>query len=350
MSTGMAGVPDPSGGITQMFQQMFQKVPPGYTEEQWHEYVLALWNSYTTTQPTQYPNPTGYAAQTPASALNGAPSAGPEATISSPPPPVQNITQEQEAREEKRKAEWDAKMKNQLEKERPEAQKVQQDEKAKIGAECVKEENEKAVQARIDDAMKSLEQRDNLMNYGGRSIEPFPPLPVRKPVATFPVRKPVATFPVQIPPPTFADATQPKDISRDSPYFVGVVQVAPEQEAVGNCLAEKEIFASRPTTTSTANFQPHQAKGTMPVGALTSTPGLVQCPVCGVVQVTSIDYETGVSTHIWAVLCCVIFGLGCIPYLFPGFKDVQHKCGHCGALLATWQRTGGTKVHQFASL
>jgi hypothetical protein len=105
-------------------------------------------------------------------------------------------------------------MKDQLEKERQEAQRVQQDEKAKIGAECVKEENEKAVQARIDDAMKSLEQRDNLMNYGGRSIEPFPPLPVRKPVATFPVRKPVATFPVQIPPPTFADATQPKDISR----------------------------------------------------------------------------------------------------------------------------------------
>jgi hypothetical protein len=51
----------------------------------------------------------------------------------------------------------------------------------------VREETEKATEAQVDDAMKLLEQKDDFMSYGGSSMEPFPPLPIRKPIAIFPV-------------------------------------------------------------------------------------------------------------------------------------------------------------------
>jgi len=47
----------------------------------------------------------------------------------------------------------------------------------------------------------------------------------------------------------------------------------------------------------------------------------------------------------WAAVMCVLFCLGCIPYLMSSLMDVKHKCGHCGALLATWHRSGRTVVH-----
>ena len=47
----------------------------------------------------------------------------------------------------------------------------------------------------------------------------------------------------------------------------------------------------------------------------------------------------------WALGLCCIIGLGCIPYLMNSMKDVKHKCGRCGTLLATWHRSGNTEVH-----
>ena len=41
-----------------------------------------------------------------------------------------------------------------------------------------------------------------------------------------------------------------------------------------------------------------------------------------------------------ALLLCFVVGLGCIPYLFSGFKDVAHSCGSCGTMLAIWHRSG----------
>jgi lipopolysaccharide-induced tumor necrosis factor-alpha factor len=31
--------------------------------------------------------------------------------------------------------------------------------------------------------------------------------------------------------------------------------------------------------------------------------------------------------------------------MMNSLKDVQHKCGRCGVLLATWHRSGTTEVH-----
>lgn len=72
----------------------------------------------------------------------------------------------------------------------------------------------------------------------------------------------------------------------------------------------------------------------------------VDCPACGQRSITRVEYETGNTTHVFAlILCCV--SLCCISYMLNGTKDVQHRCGRCGALLATWKRNGNTVVHLF---
>jgi len=55
-----------------------------------------------------------------------------------------------------------------------------------------------------------------------------------------------------------------------------------------------------------------------------------------------------------ALLLCFFVGLGCIPYMISGFKDVAHSCGSCGTMLAIWHRggaPGGVEVliHPMAS-
>lgn len=47
-----------------------------------------------------------------------------------------------------------------------------------------------------------------------------------------------------------------------------------------------------------------------------------------------IEFVSGGTTHMAAVVLCCCFCLGCIPYMASWFKDVEHKCGNCGALLA----------------
>ncbi|RAL61002.1 hypothetical protein DID88_010098 [Monilinia fructigena] len=82
----------------------------------------------------------------------------------------------------------------------------------------------------------------------------------------------------------------------------------------------------------------------MPIHSLQSGPTPVDCPVCGVREVTSVEHHSGMTTHLIALLCCAVTCLGCIPYLVSGLKDVEQKCGHCGALLAIWHRSGRTEV------
>jgi lipopolysaccharide-induced tumor necrosis factor-alpha factor len=84
-----------------------------------------------------------------------------------------------------------------------------------------------------------------------------------------------------------------------------------------------------------------------PLASLQEFPAPVDCPLCKVRQMTRTEYLSGNKTHIWALVFCFFLGLPCIPYLINGFKDVQHKCGNCGGLLATWQRNGLTVVHAF---
>jgi lipopolysaccharide-induced tumor necrosis factor-alpha factor len=53
------------------------------------------------------------------------------------------------------------------------------------------------------------------------------------------------------------------------------------------------------------------------------------------------------NTSGWAVgLCCLTWFFCWVPYVVDGFKNVDHNCGQCGVLLATWHRSGGVDVHQ----
>jgi len=81
-----------------------------------------------------------------------------------------------------------------------------------------------------------------------------------------------------------------------------------------------------------------------PIPALSRASAPVDCPICGQRKLTSVSYEVGSTTHLWAVVACLVACLGCIPYLMTSLKDVQHRCGQCGTLLAVWHRSGGAEV------
>ncbi|CAN9081305.1 hypothetical protein CC77DRAFT_625627 [Alternaria alternata] len=82
-----------------------------------------------------------------------------------------------------------------------------------------------------------------------------------------------------------------------------------------------------------------------PIASLNRGPAPADCPACGQRAMTNVAFETGNTTHAWALGLCCLCCLGCIPYVMNSLKDVQHKCGRCGVLLATWHRSGTTEVH-----
>jgi len=90
--------------------------------------------------------------------------------------------------------------------------------------------------------------------------------------------------------------------------------------------------------------KPNVYQNAVPLGALQQGPAPVDCPMCGVRELTRTEFVSGGTTHGVAALLCLCFCLGCIPYLATWFKDVEHKCGHCGTLLAVWKRSGRTEV------
>jgi hypothetical protein len=81
------------------------------------------------------------------------------------------------------------------------------------------------------------------------------------------------------------------------------------------------------------------------IANLNRGPAPADCPACGQRAMTNVAFETGNTTHAWAFGLCCLVCLGCIPYVMNSMKDVQHKCGRCGVLLATWHRSGTTEVH-----
>lgn len=99
----------------------------------------------------------------------------------------------------------------------------------------------------------------------------------------------------------------------------------------------------------------------------------VDCPGCGHRALTQTDFQAGKTTQsvlrpihpflmktvytadrlairsAWAVGLCCLTGVCCwIPYVMNGMKDVQHRCGNCGMLLATWHKSGHVEVHAHA--
>lgn len=56
--------------------------------------------------------------------------------------------------------------------------------------------------------------------------------------------------------------------------------------------------------------------------------------------------DAKVTQCLGAGIACLLTGLLCfIPYLMNSLKDVQHRCGNCGVLLATWHKSGTVETH-----
>ncbi|KAF7927786.1 uncharacterized protein EAE98_006168 [Botrytis deweyae] len=86
-----------------------------------------------------------------------------------------------------------------------------------------------------------------------------------------------------------------------------------------------------------------------PLTSLQKESRLVRCPRCGVCEYTGVEWVSGGTADISALLCCLCFCLPCVPYLMTSFKDVHHKCANCGFLVAVWKRSGKTEVSVAAS-
>ncbi|KAE8168222.1 LITAF-like zinc ribbon domain-containing protein [Aspergillus tamarii] len=95
-----------------------------------------------------------------------------------------------------------------------------------------------------------------------------------------------------------------------------------------------------------AGGHPSGYNSATPLHALQRGPTPVDCPICGVREMTRTEAESGNTTHGWAAVICCCFCLGCIPYLMSSLKDYNHYCGQCGTMLATWHNSGRVEVHQ----
>ncbi|KAF1974716.1 hypothetical protein BU23DRAFT_531051 [Bimuria novae-zelandiae CBS 107.79] len=124
-------------------------------------------------------------------------------------------------------------------------------------------------------------------------------------------------------------------------YATPPPQGQPQQ---GHFAPSQEVKGQHP------GMPPQQHTGTVyqnatPLANLNRSPAPADCPACGQRSMTNVAYETGNTTHAWALGLCCLVCLGCIPYMMSSMKDVQHKCGRCGVLLATWHRSGTTEQH-----
>jgi lipopolysaccharide-induced tumor necrosis factor-alpha factor len=51
---------------------------------------------------------------------------------------------------------------------------------------------------------------------------------------------------------------------------------------------------------------------------------------------------------VWAGGFLLLTGLCCwVPYLMDSLKNIEHRCGGCGVMLATVHKSGTVDVHQY---
>ncbi|XP_063696080.1 lipopolysaccharide-induced tumor necrosis factor-alpha factor homolog [Culicoides brevitarsis] len=67
-------------------------------------------------------------------------------------------------------------------------------------------------------------------------------------------------------------------------------------------------------------------------------PSNVKCPSCHQQITTNIKHENATKTHLFALLCCLIFW-PCVwlPYTMDSCKDVNHYCPYCDAYLGAYK-------------
>jgi len=85
---------------------------------------------------------------------------------------------------------------------------------------------------------------------------------------------------------------------------------------------------------------------TVPYSLLGRWPATVICSACGQKAMTRVGYKIGAGSHSWAAVFFFTTGIFVfIPYVAKRFKNVRHKCGKCGRLLATCHYGTGTETH-----
>ncbi|CAG8976456.1 hypothetical protein HYALB_00008046 [Hymenoscyphus albidus] len=71
----------------------------------------------------------------------------------------------------------------------------------------------------------------------------------------------------------------------------------------------------------------------------------IDCTFCGAREATSPRLIETNTRHLAAGFFCFLpLCLFCIPYFSSWFKDMEHRCGSCGAVVAIYHRTGRTEV------
>uniref|UniRef100_A0A336MNT9 CSON004293 protein n=1 Tax=Culicoides sonorensis TaxID=179676 RepID=A0A336MNT9_CULSO len=79
----------------------------------------------------------------------------------------------------------------------------------------------------------------------------------------------------------------------------------------------------------------HQTLVSIPFGP---QPSNITCPSCQKQIATKIKHENATKTHMFALLCCLIFW-PCVwlPYTMDSCKDVNHYCPYCDAYLGSYK-------------
>ena len=146
--------------------------------------------------------------------------------------------------------------------------------------------------------------------------------------------------PLQSPAPVYTESNEKAVHSNaDAQYPMAT----PQQQQYNNEAKQGILMANQQYQQQTApprnNYQM-----AVPLANLQQGAAPVDCPICGVREMTKTEYVTGGTTHLSALLFCCFTCLGCIPYIAHWFKDCEHKCGNCDTLLAVWHRSGRTEV------
>ncbi|ORX99539.1 LITAF-like zinc ribbon domain-domain-containing protein [Clohesyomyces aquaticus] len=159
-------------------------------------------------------------------------------------------------------------------------------------------------------------------------------------------------------PPMYQDPNQPQPQMHQNQAYAQPQQMqyaqspppAIQQQGSYGMQGQQQPGVQQHQAPQNPGMPPQQQSGTVyqsatPIASLNRSPAPADCPACGQRAMTNVSYEIGNTTHAWALGLCCFACLGCIPYLMNSLKDVQHKCGRCGVLLATWHRSGTTEVH-----
>jgi len=76
-------------------------------------------------------------------------------------------------------------------------------------------------------------------------------------------------------------------------------------------------------------------------------PAMVNCRMCGCNGLTRTEFVIGNTNHALATVFFFTTGVFFwIPYKIKSWRNINHQCGICGVLVATWHKSGRIDVFQ----